>query len=124
MTMTTEELEKETLAVIGKVMAQSRKIIDEQRMKIADLQAANKAMMLQANTDGGNAQPVQPSALQRLEEWRKAGDHTRAYSVQAGHGVFVIWRYDNGHRLEKCTGSTLENSIQSALNEAKETNHD
>lgn len=119
MTMTTEELEKETLDVIGKVMAQSRKIIDEQRMKIADLQAANKAMMLQANTDGGNAHPAQPSALQRLEEWQKDAPQTRAYSVQAGKNVYVVWLYVNGYRIGKSIAGTIADAINAALDEAE-----
>ena len=120
--MTTEELEKETLAVIGKVMAQSRKIIDEQRMKIADLQAANKAMMLQANTDGGNAQPVQPSALQRLDDWWNA-DEMNGYVIRSriDYVEVILWR-DGADEETHGSGDTLADAINAALGAAEASN--
>lgn len=66
-----------------------------------------------------NAQPVQPSALQRLEEWQEDATQTRAYSVQVGKGVYVVWLYVKGHRIGKSIAPTLADAINAALGAAE-----
>jgi hypothetical protein len=63
--------------------------------------------------------PVQPSALQRLEEWQKDAPQTRAYSVQAGKNVYVVWLYVNGYRIGKSIAGTIADAINAALDEAE-----
>lgn len=66
-----------------------------------------------------DAQPAQSDALQRLEEWQEDATQTRAYSVQVGKGVYVVWLYVKGHRIGKSIAPTLADAINAALGAAE-----